>query len=676
MGQTTDKTTPLIESIIEQIAQQRDEPQDYSSLLNDLVTLIQNPLDLNKANREDLQKLYLLNPIMIDNILEYRESNGPFYTIYELQLIPGFSPDLIHMIAPMLTIIHKPITPYKSLPHTRPKHQILLRTQRILQKMEGYKVYPENSPNFLSKQPSRFEGNPWRYYSRYSYTSAQGHLKMGITTEKDPGEAFLQKNRNKGFDFNSIFLQWTPSKGKLMQLTVGDYMLKFGQGLCVWSDLAQNKSSQTVNQSRTSQGIHPYRSTNENSYLRGVATQWRITSTLQLYTFFSHKNRDANIAQPDISKDLPLRAISLPNTGLHRNQLEWQKRHRLTENLWGVNTEWNTNKFKAGVTFLTYDYSHPLIPPPQPYNNKDFSGSSNYNLGAHYQLHFRKLHIFGEMAMSKSHGKAIIQGLQAQANAKLQFQLLYRKYEPNYHTLYANAFAEQSSPKNEEGFYMGLLFHPFIKWNISAYWDHYRFPWLRYQTRAPGNGNDMFTQIQFLPNRNTDLSFRFKREKTLENLTSLYGVTDSQETIRQQFRFHIIYHPLIRWEFRNRLEVSTYKKEEKHEKGYLLYHDIVYRHMETPLTIYFRMALFHTDSYQSRIYAYENDVLYAFSIPAYFNKGTRTYLTLRYPISKKADIYLRYAQTHYQDVNHIGSGTSSIKGDTKSEIKFQIRLRL
>ena len=59
-------------------------------------------------------------------------------------------------------------------------------------------------------------------------------------------------------------------------------------------------------------------------------------------------------------------------------------------------------------------------------------------------------------------------------------------------------------------------------------------------------------------------------------------------------------------------------------------------------------------------------MLYGFSIPAYYSKGIRTYLTLKYSLSDKIDIWLRYAQTSYADKTEIGSGLALIDGNKKS----------
>jgi hypothetical protein len=102
---------------------------------------------------------------------------------------------------------------------------------------------------------------------------------------------------------------------------------------------------------------------------------------------------------------------------------------------------------------------------------------------------------------------------------------------------------------------------------------------------------------------------------------------------------------------------------------------LIYKQLSSPISFAARYALFETDSYYSRIYAYENDVLYAFSIPAYNGRGSRFYISAKYHIARGIDFWLRYAQTFYSDRNEIGSSKEQINGNTKSEIKAQLRLK-
>ncbi len=106
-----------------------------------------------------------------------------------------------------------------------------------------------------------------------------------------------------------------------------------------------------------------------------------------------------------------------------------------------------------------------------------------------------------------------------------------------------------------------------------------------------------------------------------------------------------------------------------------MYQDIIYQFTKIPLKIIGRLAIFDTDGYQARIYAYENDVLYAFSIPGYFYKGKRYYLLMKYSLNKHTDMWFRISQWYYTNKDVISSGLNEIQGHTKTEVKFQIRYK-
>jgi len=128
----------------------------------------------------------------------------------------------------------------------------------------------------------------------------------------------------------------------------------------------------------------------------------------------------------------------------------------------------------------------------------------------------------------------------------------------------------------------------------------------------------------------------------------------------------------------NHLEVKNYRKEEATSKGYFLSQDI-YATINTgnryPLRITLRYAFFDTDDFNSRIYSYENDLLYTFSIPAFHYQGTRFYLLMRHTLGNNLDLRFKYSTTRYTNRNEIGSGLNRINGNKMSEVKAQIVLK-
>jgi hypothetical protein len=224
---------------------------------------------------------------------------------------------------------------------------------------------------------------------------------------------------------------------------------------------------------------------------------------------------------------------------------------------------------------------------------------------------------------------------------------------------------------------MGLEIRPFPHWRLSGYLDAYSFPWLTSLVSAPSSGYDYHLQAEYASPDQFKAYLRF-RHKAKPSDGALESVISSPiETVRKShIRFHIAYPVAEGLSFQNRLEISHYKKGAgEGEYGYLAYHDIIYKPPSFPLSFSFRYSMFDTESYFSRIYNYEHDVLYAFAIPSFHGKGIRTYLNARWDIGRHIDLWFKYALTAYRDRETISSGLNEIEGNKKSDLRVQLRLK-
>ena len=120
------------------------------------------------------------------------------------------------------------------------------------------------------------------------------------------------------------------------------------------------------------------------------------------------------------------------------------------------------------------------------------------------------------------------------------------------------------------------------------------------------------------------------------------------------------------------MEITWFdRKGGEAENGFLYYADIIYKPMMKKYSGNMRLQYFETDGYDSRMYAFENDVLYSFSIPVFYDKGYRYYINLNYDFSRKLSCWLRWAQTIYKDRTTVGSGLDEIQGNKRTEVKLQ-----
>tara|TARA_B100001750_G_C15097911_1_gene393928 strand:- start:78 stop:548 length:471 start_codon:yes stop_codon:yes gene_type:complete len=150
------------------------------------------------------------------------------------------------------------------------------------------------------------------------------------------------------------------------------------------------------------------------------------------------------------------------------------------------------------------------------------------------------------------------------------------------------------------------------------------------------------------------------------------GITNKT---KENIRFHINYLDGENWFFANRIESTHVDFENQKEYGFMLYQDIKYKPLFSRLSFTCRYILFNTPTYESRIYAYENDVLYGYSIPAYYGKGQKIYLVTKYNIQRNTDIWLRISHIKYSDRNVLKSGYDEISDNKMTEIKIQVRYK-
>lgn len=650
-----------IEAIIESIVENLDEETDVTVIVEDLEGLAESPLNINTATTQQLSRLHILDDIQIQKLIDYRNKFGPVFSLYELNTIDGFSPALLSKMEPFIMFGPVEEEPQKLSENFKyGKHQLLIRGLETVQKSRGY------IPDEDGAVP--YEGNRGRYYTRYRFQS-DDLFSAGITAEKDPGEAFFSGSNKNGFDFYSAHLS-LKINNVIQNVTVGDFMVRSGQGLVLWQGFSTGKSVYTLDILKTNQGIRPFTSTDENMFFRGAAATLKIGNG-KLEMFYSQKNSDANL---DFSDSTGTYFTSLQTSGYHRTENEISDEKSVNQTNAGAVATWSFYYLKVGATILRQQFEIPFIRSDQLYNRFRFSGRENFTGGINYLFSKGKYQVFGEAATSKSKGKAFLQGIVARMNDQISFSALYRHFDRNYNALWANPFAEGSSANNESGLYFGTKILPVKFVTLSAYTDFYHSEWITFNTAGPSNGQDIFIQADVVFSPRLQFYVRYKNEEKDQKTTENERYVNESETT-QKTRAHFQYKPSETVTLKTRFEHSFFKQTEK-ENGFMVFQDVQFSAIKFPLKLSTRFAWFNTPSYNTRIYAYENDLLYTFSIPAYYGKGFRMYLNLRYKISPKLDVWMKVANTSWNDRETIGSGYDLISGNQKTEVKVQLRLKI
>ena len=312
----------LIEDIFEDLSVNNsvdnavNEP-NWENELEELSVRLHEPVDLNRATRQQLEQFPFLSDIQIEHLLAYIYVHGQMKTLYELQLIEDMDRQTIQYLLPFVcikAINNESSFRWKTMLKSAMKYgknEVITRIDIPFYKRKGYEH------TYLG--PSVY--NSVKYAFRY-----RDQLYAGFVAEKDAGEPFFALHNRQGYDYYSFYLLLKDC-GRLKTLAVGNYRLSFGQGLVISTDYLLGKTVYASSFNTRSGGIRKHSSTDETNYFRGAAATLSITKQWSISGFYSHRSLDGVLTDGEIT--------SIYKTGLHRSQKEADKKNVFTMQLTG-----------------------------------------------------------------------------------------------------------------------------------------------------------------------------------------------------------------------------------------------------------------------------------------------------------------------------------------------------
>lgn len=650
------------------------EEGDYLMLFENLNYYYEKPLNLNTATRDELQSLGLLNDIQIAELLSHIQRNGKLLAMEELQVLSSFDARTIEMIRPFVKVDKDIGDLHISWSEIiRNSNQMVVgRMQRYLEKQKGYSAIDDSTR--VANPNARYLGSPWRVYARYRFLYAN-RISAGFTAEKDAGEEFFRGSQPQGFDFYSAHF-YLRNIGKIKQLAIGDYVAQFGQGITCWSGYAFGLGADITTIKRNPVGILPYTSVDENVFQRGVAMCISPFKSFEITTLYSKNKIDANLSADStqaISAD-DFSFTSFITSGYHRLPREIEDRKKVNRDIMAMHLAWKKARIELGLTAMHVRFDKNFTPVKKLYNQFYLDTSRFTNLGADYNITYRNFNFFGETSCGWNGGIAMVNGILMMLDPKVSVIVHQRYYGRNYWSVYSNGVSVNTANNNEKGLYAGIKLAFSRQWSVTAYTNYYVFPWLKYNASQPSEGMENLVQFTYKPDKKLETYVRYRYRVRQENHVEETMIKTVTDKIQTNLRYDVSYKVSDKYRLKSRVEWVYVKKEgEYEENGFLIYQDLIYKPLSSPWSYTIRYALFDTPSYNSRIYAYENDVLYAFSIPAYYYKGNRVYAMIQYSPVNALDIWLRIGQSFYFNRNVIGSGLDEIERNTKTEVKIQVR---
>lgn len=674
LGQKPNTPPFNIENFIEELVAIPSSDLNYNELYETLLQYYNDPLNLNIASREELASLYILSDIQINSLLEHIENTGLLLNIYEIQAIPYFDKVTISRLIHFIKVgLPTPVSS-KSLTKNllkKDNNSLLIRYEQTLEKRKGFRRLTPDSDGGFSKA---YRGSSGRYNVRFR-SQKSGDYKFGVSLEKDAGETFNWnfKGGNYGADSYNAYLQFF-NKGRLKNFVLGDYQLQLGQGLILNGGFNLGKGAETITTvKRPNTGIRAHSSQLETGFLRGAAGTYEISNGIDATVFISRLGQDAiTVSDSTVSSQPFTRAIQ--TSGLHRTDSEIRAKNSITQVTYGGNVSYQnpSNNFQIGTTALVNQFSIPILRESTLSNQFKFQGDFNLNLGLNINYLWENFSFFTEIVRSNGGGTGIVGGFISSLSKQVSLSFLARSYDRNFHSLFGQAFAESATANiNEKGIYIGFKYEISRKYQLSGYFDQFKFPWVQTRINRPSAGYEYLIRGSYTPSKSAKFHVQLRQESKARNINDGLNITQAKQGIKNNYLISLDHQLGKNAGFKSRVQFSNYKHDNKTTKGFALIQDAHYNFGKFKLAG--RVALFDTEDFENRQYVYERDVLYAFSLPAYNGVGSRKYLLLQYKFSSYLKAWVRWANTKFTDRDTISSGQQEIEGNSQNDIKLQLQ---
>jgi len=643
-----DSTSIITEEVLDNILVEPDEETDSEELVEILEELIRNPIDINLADVFDLSKLPNMDQQSAQIIIEHRNKFGYFFSPTELFAIRELNKQLIESILPFIKTTRTNDELEKNEEVISGSDSFLNNSKLIIRNRITNDI--QNRDGFTS---GKYEGSKIKSYNKFLYNYDKNY-QAGFLVEKDPGEVSYT-------DFTSFHLQ-VKDIGFVKSFIAGDYVLEYGQGLALWSPYGFSKGADAVFPvKKKARYLRPYTSAAEYRFFRGAASRLSFDD-FSFTAFYSNNTFDATI--DSITGEI----TSVGQSGFHRFESELNKKGSSKSKLIGGVLDYRfLGRMNVGVIYYNASFDNRF----ESTTLYDFSGNNFNYVSTYYELNFSKINFFGEASYDGT-SVASINGIQFSANRDLIFTTSLRNYPRNYKNLYGFGFSEKSGKINNElGIYSGL------KWKIpfgvlNLYYDIFKFPYRTSENSLSSEGNELLVDFVSIPLPSFEVRLRYKYED--KEVTELINIDEEiVRRLKQIARTDLIYKVSKDLRLKTRIEYNHFfiKDANLKENGLLVYQDLRYVPQKN-INLYGRIIFFQTDSFNSAVYEYENDLLGVMPNLAMYGKGIRWYVIVKYKPLQFLTLSTKYSETYKPDETSLSSGDNEITGNVDNRISIQI----
>lgn len=646
----TDTSSTDIEESLENVLEETTDESDNNFLYDEYENLTRHPINLNTCTVEELLQIPILDLPDAALIIEHRKKFGMFISSSELFSVENLNSEKVQKLLPFVFAEQSSFKEeLRNIPSVSFLHDLNFEYRtRIISDLQPRAGFLDNN----------YQGNKIKFYNRGIF-EFDNTYQLSFLTEKDAGEKSLT-------DFTSFSLS-AKNLGDFSSLVVGDYIVEFGHGLALWSPYASSKSADIgfVTRQRD-KNIIPYKSTDENNFFRGAAVQYDLYP-FKFSLYASNNYFDASI---DSIRNV---ISSMPIDGYHRTETEYKKKNTAKEQFLGGRIDYAiSNSLQVSGLFYSSTYSLPIETSSSTTSPKGKTFSHSSIAYSYMQNSFIASGEFSYNGISV----AQLHSLQKTFSRNFSYVFSVRSYPRNYYSFHGRAFAENPYDlQNEIGLYNGILLSTSFG-KINFYFDQFIFPAGTSSTPLSSKGNEVLLSFSSRIAKNIETTFRYKNEKKDVVITG-QEVKEFTERFRQQFRFEALFSVSPKLQLKNRIEFNSYslKKNSFHEKGWLFFQDVKYK-MQQNISLYGRIIFFKTDSFNSAIYEFENDIPGVMSNLAMYGEGFRWYFLVKVKLINRLAVSFKYSETTKPKEKTLSTGTSEIFTNMDNNFHLQLELAL
>ena len=520
--------------------------------LERLTHLLEHPVRINMEGPEKLVAAGVLTRYQAVSLADYRSRHGDVLSLAELSLVDGFTSALVEILRPFIS----------------------------LDSFRGAALTYSDKAKYEAVM--RASARAGHIDKDYSYSAK---LRVGYG-DCLSGNLSLSRSYGSGTVSPEIrsFNLYGNLPGIGLELFLGDFNARFGQGLVMWNGMSMSGVSSPSASRKNAHGLSATWSFSGSSALTGAAARW--TS--------EHWEASAAVSLPGV-KD-----IGWANIG--NNYLPM------------LNVTWYGRNGQCSVTHIT-EFDEVLT------GNMHIP---DMKTSADMQVCIRGVNAYGEAAYDwVNRTFAALAGTDWGTGESGRLGVHLRYYPSEYSSSWSSAVRSSTKCSNEYGISFSGESRDGMFSVDAAY---YPVP----KIKEASSNLQMKAQVRWMPSVGDYLKFDLR---LVERWRS-WGIP-----FRTDIRSDVSLF-LCGWTLSSRLNVLKCS-----EYGFLMYLEESWKHED--FSIYMRQGAFRIDKWDDRIYVYERDAPGSFNVPAFYGRGVWASMYAGWRFWRHGRMYLRMFYVTY-----------------------------